>query len=35
MFEILAVNGYGSQAILRFKDDDKPLKLGGKYIILY
>ena len=29
MFEILAVNGYGSQTVVRFKDDDKPLKLGG------
>ena len=29
MFEIQAVNGYGSQILVRFKDDGSPLKLGG------
>ena len=30
MFEIQAVNGYGSQTLVRFKDDNSPLKLGGE-----
>ena len=30
MFEIQAVNGYGSQTLVRFKDDGSPLKLGGE-----
>ena len=29
MFEITAVNGYGSQTLVRFEDDGSPLKLGG------